>query len=120
LPWSFFVAHTTPSSGSANRSGEITPGQSLLDRAVGARASKNPSAGGHSRHRFLDFVCAGTQTKLATRVSIVARHRAQLQARHLVCTFFTSSTKEHSMNSIVYLIGAVVIIIAVLSFFGLR
>jgi hypothetical protein len=31
-----------------------------------------------------------------------------------------SSTKERSMNRIVYLVGAVVIIIALLSFFGLR
>ncbi len=28
--------------------------------------------------------------------------------------------KEHSMNSIIYWIGAAVVIIAVLSFFGLR
>jgi hypothetical protein len=34
--------------------------------------------------------------------------------------FLTFLSKEHSMNSIVYLVGAVVIIIAVLSFFGLR
>jgi hypothetical protein len=51
---------------------------------------------------------------------MVIGRRAQLQARHLVFTFFTSSTKEHSMNSIVYLVGAVVIIIAVMSFFGMR
>jgi hypothetical protein len=38
----------------------------------------------------------------------------------LVSIFLTSSLKEHSMNRIVYLVGAVVIIIAVLSFFGLR
>jgi hypothetical protein len=31
-----------------------------------------------------------------------------------------SSTKEHPMNRIVYLVGAVVVIIAVLSFFGMR
>ncbi len=40
--------------------------------------------------------------------------------RHLVGTYLTSSKKEHSMNRIVYLVGAVVIIIALLSFFGLR
>jgi predicted membrane channel-forming protein YqfA (hemolysin III family) len=34
--------------------------------------------------------------------------------------FSLTSTKEHSMNSIVYLVGAVVIIIAALSFFGMR
>ena len=33
---------------------------------------------------------------------------------------FLIFTKEHSMNRIVYLVGAVVIIIALLSFFGLR
>jgi hypothetical protein len=33
---------------------------------------------------------------------------------------FTPFLKEHPMNGIVYLVGAVVIIIAVLSFFGLR
>jgi hypothetical protein len=51
---------------------------------------------------------------------MVCGRGAQLKARHLVCTVLTSSTKEHSMSSIVYLVGAVVIIIAVLSFFGLR
>ncbi len=34
--------------------------------------------------------------------------------------FLTTSSKEHPMNRIVYLVGAVVIIIALLSFFGLR
>jgi|APLak6261700835_1056253.scaffolds.fasta_scaffold06395_2 hypothetical protein len=46
--------------------------------------------------------------------------RAHLRARHFVCTLLTSSKKEYSMNRIVYLVGAVVIIIALLSFFGLR
>ena len=32
----------------------------------------------------------------------------------------TRSVRGHSMNSIVYLVGAVVIIVAILSFFGLR
>ena len=45
---------------------------------------------------------------------------AQLKARHLVYTVLTFFTKGYSMNSIIYLVGAVVIIIAVLSFFGLR
>jgi hypothetical protein len=34
--------------------------------------------------------------------------------------FLSSSIKELPMNRIVYLVGAVVIIIALLSFFGLR
>jgi len=38
----------------------------------------------------------------------------------LVTIFLTSSTKELPMNRIVYFVGAVVIIIALLSFFGLR
>jgi len=37
-----------------------------------------------------------------------------------VCTFLTSSKKDLSMNRIVYLVGAVVIILAILSFFGMR
>jgi len=31
-----------------------------------------------------------------------------------------NSRKEHLMNNIVYIVGAVVIVIAILSFFGLR
>ena len=38
----------------------------------------------------------------------------------LVFNFPIAFTQEYSMNRIVYLVGAVVIIIAVFSFFGLR
>jgi hypothetical protein len=33
---------------------------------------------------------------------------------------FNHSTQEHIMNSIVYIVGLVVIVLAALSFFGLR
>jgi len=50
-----------------------------------------------------------------------ARFNGLSDAVHtFVCTLLTSSKKEYSMNRIVYLVGAVVIIIALLSFFGLR
>ena len=81
---------------------------------------KEAATDSHSRHSILDFVCAGRLTALAVRASMVIQTPCPALAGDLVCTFLTYSSKEHSMNSIVYLVGAVVIIIAVLSFFGLR
>ena len=114
------MAHTAPSSGGANRSCEITPGQSLLDGEVGARASKKPQLTAILVTAFWTL-CALAHRQPWQRAfqwlpdaELIFRHDA------LFCTFFTSFSKEHAMNSIVYLVGAVVIIIAVLSFFGLR
>ena len=109
LPWPFFVAHTTPSSGGANHSCCITPGQSLLDGAVGARASKNP------RRMAILGTAFWTVCALADRQPWQRAFQWDV-----VRSFLTSSPQEHSMNRIVYLVGAVVIILAVLSFFGLR
>ncbi|HEY8905662.1 MAG TPA: hypothetical protein VIM63_06450, partial [Rhodoferax sp.] len=84
-----------------------------------ARASRNPTDG-HSMHRHLDCVCAGRPTALAARVSMVYRTPNTTSDTTSCLYFLTFFSKEHSMNSIVYLVGAVVIIIAVLSFFGMR
>jgi hypothetical protein len=82
---------------------------SLLGGAVGARASKEP------RLKTILGTVFSTECALADR-----QHALHAFQWHLVYNFLPSSTKEHSMNRIVYLVGAVVIIIAVLSFFGLR
>lgn len=39
---------------------------------------------------------------------------------HVPLGSFLNSHKGHLMNNIVYIVGAIVIIIAILSFFGLR
>lgn len=54
-------------------------------------------------------MCDVKPTALPVRVSMTS-----------LSELFISTTKENSMNRIVYLIGAVVVIIALLSFFGLR
>jgi hypothetical protein len=75
---------------------------------------------GHSRHSLREFVFAGKLTDQIARVSMVNQTTCIAPGTTASLSFLTSSTKEHSMNSIIYLVGAVVIIIAVLSFFGMR
>ena len=55
------------------------------------------------------FVCVGIQTARAARGSM----KPYLYLFYILL-------KEYSMNSIIYWIGAAVVIVAVLSFFGLR
>lgn len=43
----------------------------------------------------------------------------QKQNRHLLCSF-QDATEEIAVNNIIYIVGLVVVVIAVLSFFGLR
>jgi hypothetical protein len=85
-------------------------GQSLKEAAIDD----------HSRQSSFDVAFAGRPTALAARVSMVSRKPCTVSGAPSSLHFSFTSTKEHSMNSIVYLVGAVVIIIAVLSFFGMR
>ena len=53
------------------------------------------------------------------RRGIFFRRRNQNRVHGLLCVQ-TASSEERAMNGIIYLVGLVVVIMAVLSFFGLR
>jgi hypothetical protein len=59
-------------------------------------------------------------SKTGARIVIdtVAAIRAPLNSWARIAT--STYTKDNLMNSIVYIVGAIVIIVAILSFFGLR
>ena len=56
-------------------------------RSRGQSLQETPTDG-HFSHSLLDFMCAGTQTALAARVSMATGRRAHFQARRLVLYLF--------------------------------
>jgi hypothetical protein len=62
---------------------------------------------------------AGIPTALSISGAMEARN-LRIQARDPVIELLSTSTIEALMNSIIYIVGLIVIVLAALSFFGLR
>jgi hypothetical protein len=62
---------------------------------------------------------AGIPTALSISSAMEARN-LRIQARDPVIELLSTSTIEALMNSIIYIVGLIVIVLAALSFFGLR